>query len=93
MEAPQADDRSRQQWGEMHDRPITQLDELAIFLGGSPDSYTGYLLALIEKAGRADLGKLAHVYPREVALWVIWNAILPAPTFGQMERIKAIIGS
>jgi hypothetical protein len=67
--------------------PVTTTGQLALFLGGSADSFTGKLLMLIEKGGPENLPRLELAFPREVAAWRTWHAISsPAPTFGELRE-------
>jgi hypothetical protein len=67
--------------------PIVSTGLLAMFLGGSVDSFTGQLLALMAKADRGDFEKLKAAFPREAAVFMIWQATEPAPTFAQLREI------
>lgn len=62
--------------------------DLAIFLGGSEDSFTGALISLCGKADPANLAKLAEVFPVEVTAWRVWQT-LPVPTFGELSAAIA----
>ncbi|HEV2452214.1 MAG TPA: hypothetical protein VGS62_09845 [Streptosporangiaceae bacterium] len=69
------------------DRSIPTTHQLALFLGGSPDSFTGLLLVLIAKAQATpeNMGRLELAFPREVTAWKTWQSMSPAPTFRQMQ--------
>lgn len=65
------------------DRQLDGLGDLALFLGGSEDSFTGKLLALIAKAQStpANLAGLERGFPREVTAWRVWRSMGdPTPT-------------
>lgn len=74
------------------DRPIYATGDLAVFLGGSPDSFTGKLLELVAKADPGNRGRLMIAFPREVIAWQTWQSVSPAPTFGQMRELMASVG-
>jgi len=73
------------------DRPIDATWDLALFLGGSADSFTGKLLDLICKAQATpeNLGRLELAFPREVTAWKVWGSMSPAPTFRQLREALA----
>jgi hypothetical protein len=56
---------------------VGRWDELVLFLGGSPDSFTGLLLVLIEKGDPGNRARLRGGFPREVAAWEEWQAHAP----------------
>jgi hypothetical protein len=58
--------------------------ELCLFLGGSPDSFTGLLLTLIAKADPGNRARRRDAYPRHVAAWETWQRIAPC-TWGDLE--------
>jgi len=74
-----------------NDRPIYATGDLAILLGGSPDSFTGRLLELIAKADAENRGRLKLAFPRETMAWQVWQSVSPAPTFRQMSDLMADI--
>lgn len=79
--------------GAWDDRPADATGDLAVFLGGSEDSFTGKLLELIAKAQSTpeNIGRLELAFPREVTAWKVWGSMSPAPTFRQMrEALKAL---
>lgn len=55
--------------------PVATTGELALFLGGSEDSFTGLLLALIAKADPGNRSRLSMAFPVEVAAWYAWGAM------------------
>jgi hypothetical protein len=65
---------------EWDDRQMYGTGDLARFLGGSEDSFTGLLLVLMQKADPGNLARIRAGFPREVQAWEIWNAMSPAPT-------------
>ena len=70
------------------DRQIFSTGELALFLGGSHDSFTGKLLELVAKAQATpgNYSRLKFAFPREVRAWETWNSMSPAPTFRQLRE-------
>lgn len=66
------------------DQPVTTYDDLARFLGGSGDSFTGDLLRLIQRSDPGNRSRLARVYPGEVLAWCIWIDV---------ERSAAALGT
>ncbi len=75
------------------DREIWGTGDLAVFLGGSGDSFTGLLLALIAKADPEARGRLKLAFPRQVTAWELWQSCSPVPTFAQMREMMAAAGS
>jgi hypothetical protein len=69
------------------DRRMYGTGDLAVFLGGSEDSFTGLLLVLICKAQSTpeNFSRLTLAFPREVTAWLMWNAMSPAPTFSELR--------
>jgi hypothetical protein len=59
---------------------------LALFLGGSVDSFTGKLLELMQKADPGNLARLDRAFPREARARDMWNSMSPAPTFAQLRE-------
>jgi hypothetical protein len=59
---------------------------LALFLGGSLDSFTGRLLELMQKADPGNLARLERAFPREARARAMWNSMSPAPTFAQLRE-------
>ena len=68
------------------DRQILATGDLALFLGGSHDSFTGKLLLLIAKADPENRGRLELAFPRQVTAWKVWGSMSPAPTFRQLRE-------
>lgn len=68
------------------DRQLDGLGDLALFLGGSEDSFTGDLLRLIAKAQSTPdrFRALALGFPREVTAWLVWNQTSPIPTAAEL---------
>ena len=56
------------------DHPVNTWHELCLALGGDATSFTGHLLALIEKADPGNRARLRAGFPRQVAAWEIWAA-------------------
>ena len=71
------------------DLPMPTLGQLALFLGGSDDSFTGDLLRLMGKADPGNRARLARAFPREDQALRAWMSTEPAPTFGQLEELLA----
>lgn len=63
--------------------------QLALFLGGSEDSFTGLLLVLFQKADPGNLTRLKKGFPEIHEAWETWNAMSPAPTFRQLREALA----
>ena len=63
--------------------------QLALFLGGSEDSFTGLLLVLMQKADPGNKARLAGAFPRETAAYDMWMSMSPAPTFAQLREALA----
>ncbi|HEV2452007.1 MAG TPA: hypothetical protein VGS62_08775 [Streptosporangiaceae bacterium] len=70
-------------------RQILRTGDLALFLGGSGDSFTGLLLTLIAKADPGNKARLRMAFPREVAAFDGWQSMSPAPTFRQLREALA----
>lgn len=70
------------------DRPILSTGQLALFLGGSEDSFTGLLLTLISKAQATaeNRSRLEMAFPYETAAWRMWQSMDPAPTFRELRE-------
>lgn len=62
------------------DHVIRSTGELAVFLGGSDDSFTGMLLLLIAKSDPGNYDRIRAGFPREVRAWELWFSADPAPT-------------
>jgi len=84
---------ARRKWQAYADLQIAETCDLALFLGGSPDSFTGMLLLLFEKADAGNRAMLASVFVEPYALWAIWHALDPAPTFAELQVIRDILAS
>jgi hypothetical protein len=59
---------------------------LCLFLDGMPDSFTGLLLSLTEKADPGNREKLRGAFPRQVAAWEEWRAHAPL-SWGELDRL------
>jgi hypothetical protein len=68
---------NRQMWG---------TGDLALFLGGSVDSFTGKLLELMQKADPGNLARLERAFPREARARTMWNSMSPCPTFRELRE-------
>lgn len=75
----------RDQWD---NRLVASTGDLAVFLGGSSDSFTGKLLELIAKAQAtpSNFARLEAAFPREVAAWRTWQLMPEVPTFAQLRE-------
>lgn len=51
--------------------------DLVSFLDGSPTSFTGQLVTLIEKADPGNRARLREAFPRHVAAWEAWREFAP----------------
>jgi hypothetical protein len=71
------------------DRQMFGTGDLALFLGGSEDSFTGLLLVLMQKADPGNLARIRAGFPREVQAWETWNLMSPAPTPRQLRETLA----
>ena len=68
------------------DRQMFGTGDLAVFLGGSEDSFTGLLIVLMQKADHGNLHRLRFAFPREFRAWVTWNSMSPVPTFRELRE-------
>ena len=68
------------------DQPLYGTGDLARFLGGSEDRFTGLLLVLFQKADPGNLSRLKGGFPDVHAAWAMWNAMSPAPTPRQLRE-------
>jgi hypothetical protein len=76
--------------GALHpDEQIVTRGQLALFLGGSEDSFTGLLLLLIGKADPVNRARLREAFPREVKAWNTWQATESAPTAAELAAALA----
>jgi hypothetical protein len=71
------------------DHKVHLWHELCLALGGSPDSFTGLLLSLIEKADPGNLARLRAGFPRQVAAWEIWMTDAATLTAGELKAALA----
>lgn len=76
---------------EWDDLQLWGTGDLARFLGGSEDSFTGLLLVLIAKAQStpANFSRLELAFPREVAAWKMWQSMSPVPTIRELREALA----
>jgi hypothetical protein len=72
----------------LDDRQMFGTGDLAVFLGGSEDSFTGLLVVLITKAQATpeNFSRLELAFPREVAAWKMWQSMSPTPTFRELRE-------
>jgi hypothetical protein len=68
------------------DRPLFHTADLAQFLGGSEDSFTGLLLVLLQKADPGNVARIRKGFPEIVTAWETWNAHVAAPTPRQLRE-------
>lgn len=79
------------------DEPVGGFAGLILACGGSPadepsrPSFTGMLLAVIEKADYANRARLRAAYPREVAAYEIWFSSDGQATVGQLRKLTDAI--
>lgn len=66
--------------------PAGEWHDLVLFLNGMPDSFTGQLLTLIEKADPGNRARLRDAYPFEVLAWETWRDNSPA-TWGDLGAL------
>ncbi|MFI7608881.1 hypothetical protein ACIBTV_27725 [Micromonospora sp. NPDC049366] len=68
------------------DRQLDGLGDLALFLGGSENSFTGDLLKLLAKAQSTPerLRPLAFAFPREATAWLVWQRTQPIPLAAEL---------
>lgn len=74
---------------EMADKPIRVLGHLAVYLGGSEDSFTGRLLALFQKADPGNYRRLSAAFPDEARALEAWSRMQPAPTWQELRDYLA----
>lgn len=71
------------------DMPMPMVGDLALFLGGSDDSFTGDLLRLMRKADPGNRRVLAGAFPREDEALRKWEWLSDvsggAPSMGQLR--------
>jgi len=68
--------------------PAGNWEDLVLYLGGSPGSFTGMLLTLAAKADPRNLALLRGAFPRQVTAWEAWVRHSPA-TWGELDAILA----
>lgn len=73
----------------MDDVVMKELGDLALFLGGDHDSFTGDLLRLIQKADPQNLNRIAAGFPRHVRAWLLFNACSPVPARTLVALLEA----
>lgn len=67
------------------------LNQLAVLLGGSGDSFTGRLLELCAHADPGNLAKLRALYPDVVLAWKAWTSFdTPATPAELWAKISAL---
>lgn len=66
------------------------LGDLALFLRGSEDSFTGVLLSLIAKADPGNRACLRRGFPEAVATWEAWQSCTETPTAAELRNIITI---
>lgn len=73
------------------DIELVDLGQLALFLGGDVNTYTGELLRLIDKADPDNRARLAGAYPRESIAYGTWQSTTPAPTGAELVDALSVI--
>lgn len=73
----------------LDDLPIGTTGVLALFLGGSDDSFTGDLLALIAKADPGNKARLAEAFPDQVKAYDTWMDCPHIPTWAELREAIA----
>lgn len=71
------------------DKQLWGTGDLALFLGGSEDSFTGDLVHLIAKADPGNRIRLQEAFPAEVDAYQTWMSLSHnggAPTVQQMRE-------
>lgn len=63
---------------------VSSWHELCLFLGGTPDSFTGRLLDLVQKSDPVDRARLRAAYPRHVAAFEAWQLEAPHIAAGEL---------
>lgn len=71
------------------DHPVVTHAHLALFLGGSEDSFTGQLLHLIAKADPGNRARLRRGFPQEVAAWEMWMGNPPMTSAAMTAALQA----
>jgi hypothetical protein len=71
------------------DRELYDTGDLARFLGGSEDSFTGLLLVLLQKADFGNAARIRMGFPDVVRAWETWNVMSPCPTPRQLREALA----
>jgi hypothetical protein len=69
------------------DKQMYGTGDLARFLGGSEDSFTGLLIVLMQKADPGNLARIRKGFPQQVRAWEPWNAMSPAPTREALDEL------
>lgn len=67
------------------DLAIAITGQLAVFLGGTEDSFTGLLLVLIAKADPINKARLRSAFPEVVRAYDTWMSFDTAPTWDQLK--------
>ena len=67
------------------DRQLWGTGDLAVFLGGSENSFTGLLLVLLQKADPGNVARIRRGFPEIVRAWETWNSMSPVPTAAQLR--------
>lgn len=66
------------------DAVISTRERLALFLGGTADSFTSLLLQAIEKADPGNKARLRAIFPNTWAAYQMWTECPKPPTAGQL---------
>jgi len=77
--------------GALHpDMLVENGGHLALFLGGSPDSFTGMLIHLIAKGDPENRAKLRLGFPDQVLAWELWSGMEDIPTAMELVTVIAL---
>jgi hypothetical protein len=66
---------------------VSMLGDLALFLRGSDDSFTGDLLRLIAKADPGNRSCLRNAFPEAVAAYQAWQSCTETPTAAELRSV------
>jgi hypothetical protein len=73
------------------DEDLTDLSSLAVFFGGSGDSWTGDFLRLVAKSDPEHRARLREAFPLLVNGWEAWM-LLAHPTVGALTTELQLLG-
>lgn len=69
------------------DSRIRMLGDLALFLRGSDDSFTGDLLRLIARADPGNRSLLRGAFPEAVEAYAAWHSCTETPTASELRNV------